>query len=669
MGPRTERTTTCGECLAACGVVVDGHGGVRGDDAHPLSRGYLCANGRASVGLIDHPGRLRVARVRGAPVAWGVAMDGAVAGIRAAIERDGPDAVGLYFGAGDPAGSLAFLAASGFLQGLGSRRHYNVIGLEATHRYVVAEGMLGDPFRVLRPDVERAQSVLVLGSNPPVSNDEAGLAEELAWIRRRGATSIVVDPRRTELARHATLHLQARPGRDAEILLAMLHVVFSEGLAKDLSAFDGAVALRRLAGEMPPARAAEAAGVAVDDLVRAARLLAGSRPVCALTRLGVAMSRRATVNEWLAWSLVACLGSLGRPGGLVHNPGFLDMGAMLRRARPPAGSIVGVLPPGELADAILDGRPPLRALIVVAADPMESLPNTAKVARALARLDSLIVLDVAPTATTELATVVFPAAHHLEKEDVGLLLPDRVPERYARLSRRVASPPGEARSEVAILSELAARLGTPLFGSRAIDLLARGATILGGDRERPISPRGALRVLLPLLTRFSLTWRGLASGRRPERLADGAIPRGRRVDLAPPRFVDAARRLLAEDRAAEGRAAEAGALTLATCVRSRELLNGKLRLVGRRADGMVLHLHPDDAAALGVSSGDAVTVETRAGRASAIAELDDTLRPGFTAIPFGTPGLNRLTDDADVDPLSRIPALANVPCRITRVNP
>src|SRR3990170_1408933 len=221
---------TCGECLAACGLRVTPTGRVEGDPEHPVTRGYLCANGKASVQLCDHPGRLRLAMLRGAPVPWDRALDEAAAGVRRAVAAGGPDAVGLYFGAGDPAGSMAFLAAAGLLNGLGSRRHYNVIGLEATHRYVVAEHMFGDPLLVPRADVEHARGLLVLGANPLVSNDEGGLAEALAALARRKATLVVVDPRRTELARLATVHLAIRPGTDAEVLLALLHVVFAERL-------------------------------------------------------------------------------------------------------------------------------------------------------------------------------------------------------------------------------------------------------------------------------------------------------------------------------------------------------------------------------------------------------------------------------------------------------
>jgi formate dehydrogenase len=668
-----EIRTTCGECLAACGVLVAPDGRVRGDDDHPISRGYLCQNGKASGALVAHPGRLVRPRVHGRDADWATALDRAESGIRAALAAGGPQAVGLYFGAGDPAGSLAFLAASGFLQGLGSTRHYNVIGLEATHRFVVGREMFGDPLVVPRPDLEAASGLLLLGTNPVVSNDECGVAEGLAELRRRRGVTVVLDPRKTEVARHASVHLALRPGTDAEVLLALLHVLFAERLVapEPPVPLDGVLALRRLAEEWPPERAAALADVRAGDIVRAARLLGRARPVATLTRLGTAMSRRASVNEWLAYAVVGVLGGLGARGGQLLNPGFLDFHAMMKRSKQDPAAIVGVLPPARMADDILaDAADQVRALVVVAADPVESVPNAAKVARALRRLDTLVVLDVVPTATTELATVTLPCAHHLEKEDVYLLLPDRVPRAYTQLARPVAPPPGEARSEVAIFAELARRLGTPLFGAPAIDWAVRLASLR--DRERPMSPEGALRVLLPLLTRFQLTRRkigargghapGPAAGRLDPATFRAAITRpGGHIDVAPPALVAEARRSLAAP------AHPADELVLTTCGRARGFINGKLRVIGRGADGIVVHLAPAEAERRGLAEGAAVLLETRTGREPATVAIDPELRAGVAAVVFGSPGLNRLTDDDDRDPLSGIPAMANVPCRLTPI--
>lgn len=673
MSPRVRAgvRTTCGQCLAGCGVVTTTDGKLRGDAENPLSHGYLCANGRASLELIGHPERLTRPLVDGAASSWRQALDATADAIRGAIAAGGPDAVALYFGAGDPAGSFAFLSAAGFLQGLGSTRHYNVIALEATHRNVAAEHMFGDPLLLPRPDLERTRAALILGTNPPVTNDEAGLASSLHDLRERGGVLVVLDPRRTEIARRATLHLALRPGSDAEVLLAMLHVLLAEQReAERLSErFDGLGALAKLASEMPPERAADIADVDARDIRRAAELLAGARPVTAVTRLGVAMQQRGTLNEWLAWSLVAVLGSLDVAGGMVHNPGFIDFRAMLARGRRHPQSIIGVLPPADLAAAIESNAPDrVRVLLVVAADPLESVPDAGRLRRAFSRLDALVVLDVAPSATTAAASIVLPCAHHLEKEDVHLLLPDRVPRRSAVLSRPVAPPTGQARSEVAIFSELARRLGTPLFGARAVDWAAGVASRLDRGGEQPISPGGALRSVLPVLTRFALGRGRLARGLpttagalEPGALLQRVARFGGRVDLAPVAFVAALERSLGSAASSSN-----GSLVLSTCNRSIRFINGKTRILGRAADRAVIHLAPADAAERGLSDGELVIVETRVGALEAEVFVDAALRPGAAGMLFGTPGLNRITDGADRDPFSGIVALANVPVRISR---
>ncbi|MCC7540091.1 MAG: molybdopterin-dependent oxidoreductase, partial [Deltaproteobacteria bacterium] len=366
------------------------------------------------------------------------------------------------------------------------------------------------------------------------------------------------------------------------------------------------------------------------------------------------------------------LGGLGARGGMVHNPGFVDFRGMLARTKVAAGSVLGILPPADLADAILDDGPGrIRALLVVAADPLESLPSTAKVRRALERLETLVVLDVVPTATTALASVVLPCAHHLEKEDVHLLLPDRVPRRYTQLSRRVVSPPGVSRSEVAILADLASALGMPLFSPAAIDVAVRVASRLIRAGERPVSPEGALEVLLPLATRFSLTRRGArapSAGVRPAALdprwlASGIRRRGGRIDLAPARFVEALEQALRGEPSEPS--AEGHDLVLTTCARDRGFVNGKTRAIGRAANGLVASLCAADAERRGLADGARGWLETAVGSAEVTVKLDPDVREGLVVVPFGSPGLNALTDDRDRDPLSGIPALANVPCRLT----
>jgi len=656
--------TTCGQCLGACGIIVDDDLTVRGDDSHPITRGYVCANGKASTALLRSDRRLRRASVRGREVALESALDAAASAILNTRARYGADSVALYFGAGDPAGSLAFLSAAGFLQGIGSRSHYNVIGLEATHRSVVAREMLGSPLHVLRADLEHASGLLALGTNPAISNDEGGLASALDALAKRRGTIVVLDPRRTELARRAAVHLAIKPGTDAEVLLAIIHVLFEEQrvIANPTIAFDGVERLRDLARSMPPERAAAIADVPSEAIVKAARALSRVRPVTSISRLGTAMSRRASVNEWLAWSIVALLGGIGAEGGLLLNDGYIDFAAMLARGPRHAHAVLGILPPADLADAILSGS--VCTLIVVAADPVESIPNAAKVRKALRALDDLIVLDIAPTATTAIASVVLPTAHHLEKEDTFLLLPDRLPQRWAGLSKPVRPPPGDARSEVELFLELGRRVRAPVFGSRAIDATVRAAAML--DPGTAAFERAALRVVLPLLTRFSLTRKRLERGvdaarLRPTSVRELSSRPGGRIDLAPPAFA-----AQVESEVVGDRTDDPDALTLVTCTRSRDFINGKTRIVGQAADGARLAMSAAEASARGFEDGERVVVRTSTGEMFAVLKLDPALRRGVAYVFFGTEGLNRITEDSVRDPHSQIPAMANVRCSVRR---
>jgi anaerobic selenocysteine-containing dehydrogenase len=178
--------------------------------------------------------------------------------------------------------------------------------------------------------------------------------------------------------------------------------------------------------------------------------------------------------------------------------------------------------------------------------------------------------------------------------------------------------------------------------------------------------RAALRVVLPLLTRLSLTRKRLERGVNAEQLRPTPVRElcsrpGGRIDLAPPAFAAQVASEVVGDRPDDP-----GALTLVTCTRSRDFINGKTRIVGQAADGARLAMSPAEASARGFEDGERIVVRTSTGEMYAALQLDPALRRGVAYVFFGTEGLNRITEDAVRDPHSQIPAMANVRCSVRR---
>ena len=210
---------------------------ITGDPDDPSSRGYICPKGAALADLHEDPDRLRtpVKRVgeRFVPIGWDEALDLAAEGLRAVQERHGADALATYLG--NPGAHSSAVIAAGLLRALiGSANNYSATSTDQLPQHRVALEMFGHFALLPVPDVDRADHLLMFGANPAVSNGSImtapGIRERLKAIVARGGQVIVVDPRRTETARHASEHVAVAPGGDPYLLLGMLHTLFAEDL-------------------------------------------------------------------------------------------------------------------------------------------------------------------------------------------------------------------------------------------------------------------------------------------------------------------------------------------------------------------------------------------------------------------------------------------------------
>jgi len=481
--------TTCRLCLVRCGMLVEAHDGaaprvhVKGDRAHPLSRGYLCPKGKASVDMTLSPKRvlypLRRDGARGAGrwrrVTWDEALDDIAARLKSIIAEHGARAVAVQ--------SLPpkdYFAYDLFLDAIGSPTFFKHDSHQCFTPQLIADVLSYGNLLTYPAFTElNGTDVLVLwGINLAETN--ASKHQRVRDATRKGCRTIVVDPRPTRAAREAALWLRVRPGTDAALALGILNAMIANGwvdrefVAQWTLGFE---ALAARAAQYPPGRVAEIAWVPERDIVEAARLIGEARRPALYTFIGATMGGNSIATMRLMGFIPALAGHIDREGANgflppsgVRMPSYYgadpslgqtrNLGEMLSADKFPlfAGpkAITAPYPhPRQVIDAMLTGKPyPVRALWT-SCNPMVGLEDTYGTLRALQALDLLVVSELFETPTARLADYVLPITTHLESNAIA---------EYSGLNIvcarvRALAPRGEAREEGWAVIEVARRMG------------------------------------------------------------------------------------------------------------------------------------------------------------------------------------------------------------------
>ncbi len=694
------KPTACILCECNCGLEVQlgGQDGrhltkIRGDEAHPASRGYACEKPHR----LDHyqhgPDRLTSPLRRRADgsfeaVDWDTAIREVAARLARVRDTWGGESI-FYYGGGGQGNHLPGAYATATRRALGSRWRSSALAQEKTGEFWVADRMMGT---ATRADFEHCQVAFFLGKNPWHSHSIPRARVTLKEIARDPErTLVVVDPRRTETAALADVHLQVRPGTDAWLLAALVRVLLEEDLVA--AGFVGKCAtgldeVRAAFQSVSVASCCQACGLDEALVRRTARLLAKASSVASFEDLGVQMNRHSTLVSYLHHLLIALTGNLGRPGShYVPTPLVSLFGGESSRKSPVAGAriVAGLVPCNVIADEILTDHPRrYRAMLVEAANPAHSLAESPRFRQALRALDTVVVIDVAMTETAREAHYVLPASTQFEKAEATFFnfefprnvfhlrprlmapLPGSLPE--AEIHARLCEALGAVTAaDLAPLREAAARgrlaygqallegtMGDPRLSAQAPVLLYRtlplpeeqkeGAVLLGlclkVAMEHPASlaragfggaPLEAAGALFDAVLRHPS---GLvfAVEEWPEVIGRLGTPDGK-IHLALPDLLGELRALAAGPPPPD----PAFPFVLTAGERRSFTANTILRdPAWRKADAAgALRMSPADARRLGVGTGETVRVTTRAGARDVVLEVSETMQPGHLALPNG----------------------------------
>src|SRR5438552_11299145 len=655
-------------------VRIDGRDGVANHER-------LCVKGRFGFDYVSHPHRLKRPLIRkpGMPktadfivdpadplsvfreASWEEALQLAGGTLKAIRDRHGPKALA-GFGSAKGSNEEAYLFQKLVRTGFGSNNVDHCTRLcHASSVAALLEGIGSGAVSNPVMDVMLADVVLLIGANPVVNHPVAA-----TWMKnavKQGTTLILIDPRRSELARHATHYLQFKPDTDVALLNAIMHTIIEEGWVQQSFVRDrtnGFEALKANVAGYSPEAMAPLCGIPATIIREVARLYATSRASMILWGMGISQHIHGTDNARCLIAMAMMTGQIGRPGTGLHPlrgqnnvqgasdvglipmmyPDYMRVDHQDPRARFEAAWGVKLDPvPGltvvEIMNAVHAGE--IRGMYIMGENPAMSDPDVSHARKALAALDMLVVQDIFLTETGYLADVILPASAFPEKTGTFTNT-----DRSVQLGRQALEPPGEARQDLLIIVEMAKRLGLDWNYTHPSEVFAEMrqtmSSIAGVTWERlerdsavtyPCEQEGDPGQRVVFTEDFPT-----ASG-KGRFVPAQIIPAAERPDIAYP-FV---------------------------LITGRQLEHWHTGSMTRRTEVLdsieptpVASMNPADMATLGVEPGDVVTVASRRGGVSLYVRAEEGTPRGAVFIPFCyyEAAANLLTNPV-LDPFGKIP--------------
>lgn len=699
---------TCNLCEAICGIEIQVEPfqrlNIRGDKDDVFSRGYICPK---AVALQDiHYDRDRLKHpMRRTPrgwqrISWNEAFDEVAQNLKRISAQHGRNSVATYLGNPTVHNYGALLFAPGFIRSLHTRNRFSATSVDQLAHHLASFLMFGHQLLLPVPDVDRTDFFLILGANPAVSNGSMmtapGMARRLEAIRERGGKVVLIDPRQNETARLASEHIFIKPGTDVLLLLALLQVVFEEGLTQVNEYTKGVEQIAHLVAQFSPEMVAPITRIDPDRIRGLAREFASAKSAVCYGRIGLSTQEFGGVCQWLINVLNIVTGNLDRVGGAMFPvPAFDPVSAPESIA--PRGSFArwhsrvrklpefaGELPVAALAEEILtEGQGQIKALVTLAGNPVLSTPNGRILDRALTNLEFMVAIDFYINETTRHAHIILPPTNTLERGHYDLALHLLAVRNTTKYSQPLFKPDDDTRHDWEILAELQMRMGTNgAFGS-----------LLRGVRNKFVKQFFGPERILDLGLRFG-----------PHRLSLRKLkqaPHG--IDLGPltpclpgrlrtaDKFIELAPEIFVKDL-------ERVRVRLVDAVADA---NGHLLLIGRRqlrSNNSWLHnsermvkgkqrctilMNPNDAADRDLISGQNVMVRSRVGEIVLPLEVSEEMMPGVVSIPHGWghdrsgnrlavaqehagASINDLTDNQAIDALCGTAAFNGTPVTVIR---
>jgi anaerobic selenocysteine-containing dehydrogenase len=673
---------TCHLCEANCGLLITMEGrktlSIKGDPDNALSRGHICPKATAIADLQDDPDRLRTPMKRSGEqwqeISWDQAFTEIAAKTHAILAQD-ERATALYVGNPNAHNYANILTSGELKKAIKTRTMFSASTLDQMPHQVVNLWLYGHSGLWDVPDIDRTETMIILGGNPMASNGSTWTVPDFRnrakALQARGGQLIVIDPRRSETAKIADKHVFIRPVGDAWFLIALLLTLDAKGWATCGQLIDGWDATWAALRQFNAAECAERARVSMEDVVYIAqRMEAG--PAALYGRIGSATQSFGTLASWLIAMANIATGQVDREGGIlftlpaVDTVATLGAGAMGRFKSRVSGhpEVLGEIPAAAIAEEIeTSGEGQIKALFVIAGNPVLSSPNGRRVDAALATLELMVSVDMYMNETARRAHYILPSAGPLEKDHYGMFLLPIAVRNFAKYSPPILDKEAGTLADWEILRGLAAAIeGRAPSGQtppQMLDSMLQSGPYKTSLADLAASPSG-------------IDFGALNAGILPERLRTP----NKRINIAHPAMIADLDRLRSSAQLGDGLH-----LIGRRHVRSNNSwLHNSARLV-KGPDRCTMMINPVDARARNLGDGSIAEVSSRVGSIRIPVEVTDDMMPGTVSIPHGwghaLPGvrmtvagahagvsINDLTDESEIDPISGNAALSGVPVEV-----
>ncbi|MBU6314934.1 MAG: molybdopterin-dependent oxidoreductase [Acidobacteria bacterium] len=646
--------TFCRICEPSCGLVAHVEMGrltkLTPDRDHPVTKGFACHKGLAAVDLHHDPDRLDHPMLRDPDgtwrtTDWTTALGHTASRLQAIIDAHGIDAVAAYVGNPTAFNALGQLHTGTMLRTLGVRRTFSSGTQDCANKFVASEAVFGSSNVHPIPDLANTDLCLVIGENPRASQASffsvANVLGEMKRAASRGARFVFVNPRRIETPDKGIGDtLLIRPDTDVWFLASLLHRI------DHLGGFDERACnrhgthvaeLREFIAQYPAEATEEVTGVSVAAVHELADAWVRTPRASVHASTGINMGRQGTLAYWLVHMLSFVTGRLDAVGGNLKSDGFYP-NARSGAAVPEQMYVDtefgrlrrGALPGTLMSHAILDSEQPIRALIVVAGNPLLSIAGEHRLRKAFEQLELLVVIDIYPNATSEHAHVVLPSTDMYERDDLNIVNIGTSAQPFAQYTPAVVEPKADRRPEWWIAHQLLHLMGKPsLFDGL-------------GDGEEP-DPWAKWRHMLERGSGLRLDDLQ-ADGRarllpqpEPGAFHDQQVHTGDgRVDCCPPIFLPALGRCRAlfDEARRNGRDVLLLVQKRDTWMHNSWFSNlERMKRNGRTSNP--LGMNPTDVDRLGLRDGDAITVTSAHGSVQTTVQADEDLMVGVVSMVHG----------------------------------
>ena len=683
----------CNLCEAICGLEIKYVGNqiisIAGDKNDSFSRGHICPKAVALKDIYEDPNRLRqpVKRTESGweAISWEEAFDEVATKLKDIQHKYGNNAVAMYAGNPSVHNSGTFLSGTSLMRALKTKNIFSATSTDQLPHHFAAWQMFGHPFLLPIPDIDNTDFWLIMGGNPVASNGSLmtvpDVANRLKAIQQRGGKVVVIDPRFTETAAKADEHHFIRPGTDVFLLLAMLHVIFVEGLEKCPNNITGLEELKEIVAEFSPEKVENQTGIAANMVRKIVRAFTKAKSAVAYGRIGLSTQAFGGACQWLLNVFNVVTGNIDKVGGAMFTQPAMDILATAKglyekynryqsrvRGLP---EFMGELPVSVLAEEILtEGEEQIKALITSCGNPILSTPNGRQLDTAFEQLDFMVSVDIYINETTQHADIILPPATGLEVSHYDLTFNALAVRNVTRFSEPLFPKAKEAKYDWEIFQELTVRL----TGEYEADFQPQDphAKIDMGLRF------GAYKLSLEELKKYP---HGIDLGPLNVCLNDRLQTFDKKIHLTP--------ELILKDVERIKRTLHNGQLSVdfdLLLINRRHVrdnnswMHNSERLVKGR-NRCTLLMHPNDGLQRNIEGGNMVKIVSRVGSVKVEVELTDKIMRGVVSLPHGYGhnrigvqlptaqahagvSVNDLTDDLLLDELTGNAVFGGVPVRV-----